>query len=52
VLEIDENVSGLAPLMMHVVIGPMQPPGWEAVRAISLKGIATGNATFEIDASA
>src|SRR6516164_3902265 len=30
---------------MH--IRPMLPPDWEAVRAIYLEGIATGNATFE-----
>jgi phosphinothricin acetyltransferase len=28
-------------------IRPMLPPDWDAVRAIYLEGIATGNATFE-----
>src|SRR5919202_1603651 len=31
-------------------IEPMTPADWEAVRAIYLEGIATGNATFETDA--
>lgn len=35
---------------MGLVIEPMQPEDWQAVRAIYLEGIATGNATFEIDA--
>ena len=28
-------------------IGPLEPADWEAVRAIYLEGISTGNATFE-----
>jgi L-amino acid N-acyltransferase YncA len=35
---------------MDVVVDKMTPKGWEAVRAIYLEGIATGNATFETDA--
>ena len=32
---------------METVIKPMKPEHWEAVRAIYLAGIATGEATFE-----
>jgi L-amino acid N-acyltransferase YncA len=35
---------------MNLTIEPMQPEDWQAVRAIYLEGIATRNATFEIDA--
>ncbi len=35
---------------MDVVVDKMTPKDWEAVRAIYLEGIATGNATFETDA--
>jgi phosphinothricin acetyltransferase len=35
-----------------VSIEAMQPGHWDAVRAIYLEGIATGNATFETDAPA
>ena len=35
---------------MNLIIEPMQPKDWQAVRAIYLEGIATGNATFETDA--
>jgi phosphinothricin acetyltransferase len=28
-------------------IGPLEPADWDAVRAIYLEGISTGNATFE-----
>lgn len=35
---------------MNLIIEPMQPKDWAAVRAIYLEGIATGNATFETDA--
>ena len=31
-------------------IEPMQPADWAQVRAIYVEGIATGNATFEVDA--
>jgi L-amino acid N-acyltransferase YncA len=34
-------------LPLDIVIAPMRPQDWEAVRAIYLEGIATGNATFE-----
>jgi L-amino acid N-acyltransferase YncA len=33
-----------------MVISPMDPADWPAVRAIYLDGIATGHATFETDA--
>jgi phosphinothricin acetyltransferase len=33
-------------------IGAMSPDDWEAVRAIYLEDIATGNATFETEAPA
>ena len=32
---------------MNVVVRPMKPDDWEAVRAIYAAGISTGNATFE-----
>lgn len=35
---------------MAILIEPMQPQDWEAVRAIYLEGIATGDATFETGA--
>jgi phosphinothricin acetyltransferase len=35
---------------MSVVIGEMTAADWEQVRAIYLKGIAWGQATFEVDA--
>lgn len=35
---------------MDFVIEPMRADDWEAVRAIYLEGIATGNATFETSA--
>ena len=37
---------------MDLVITPMRPDDWEAVRTIYLEGIATGHATFEPDAPA
>ena len=36
--------------VVNVAIEEMRPADWEAVRAIYLEGIATGDATFEIDA--
>lgn len=36
--------------LIQGVIEPLQPDDWEAVRAIYLEGIATGDATFEEDA--
>jgi L-amino acid N-acyltransferase YncA len=33
-----------------VTVAPMSPDDWPAVRAIYEEGIATGNATFEVDA--
>ena len=36
--------------MTAPVIAPMTPDDWPQVRAIYLEGIATGNATFEIEA--
>jgi phosphinothricin acetyltransferase len=39
-----------APAAAHWRIDAMQPADWEAVRAIYLQGIATGNATFEQNA--
>jgi L-amino acid N-acyltransferase YncA len=35
---------------MYFVVEQMTPEDWQAVRAIYLEGIATGNATFETDA--
>jgi phosphinothricin acetyltransferase len=35
---------------MAVTIRPMTPSDWDAVRAVYLEGIATGNATFETGA--
>lgn len=35
---------------MELAIEDMTPADWEAVRAIYLEGIATGNATFETEA--
>ena len=35
---------------MEVVIGPLEPSDWEAVRAILVEGILTRNATFETEA--
>ena len=35
---------------VHYTIDKMQTSRWEAVRAIYLEGIATGNATFETEA--
>lgn len=32
---------------MKVLIRPMTPADWDAVRAVYLEGVATGNATFE-----
>src|SRR4051812_12623032 len=46
--------TALAPsaerMMTILAIEPMTADDWEAVRAIYLDGIATGNATFETDA--
>jgi phosphinothricin acetyltransferase len=36
--------------MEDLLVEPMQPADWPAVRAIYLEGIATGNATFETEA--
>jgi len=33
-----------------ILIGALQPADWEAVRAVYLEGIATGEATFETEA--
>jgi phosphinothricin acetyltransferase len=35
---------------MPIIIGPMAPADWPRVRAIYLEGIATGQATFEVEA--
>jgi L-amino acid N-acyltransferase YncA len=35
---------------MDIVVDKMTPQDWQAVHAIYLEGIATGNATFETDA--
>jgi L-amino acid N-acyltransferase YncA len=35
---------------LTLVVGPMRAEDWEPVRAIYLEGIATGNATFEVEA--
>jgi phosphinothricin acetyltransferase len=37
---------------MSVAIGAMNPTDWEQVRAIYLEGIASGQATFEVEAPA
>jgi L-amino acid N-acyltransferase YncA len=34
---------------MDIIVDKMTPKDWQAVRAIYLEGIATGNATFETD---
>ena len=44
------NRHCIAGLAWYMQIRPMLPSDWEAVRAIYLEGIATGNATFETDA--
>lgn len=35
---------------MEIMIDPLRPADWDAVRAIYREGIATGNATFETEA--
>src|SRR5215470_6473353 len=37
---------------MEIVIDPITEADWEHIRAIYLDGIATGQATFEVDAPA
>ena len=46
-----KNIS-VKPHVKRVVIGPMAPDDWEAVRAIYADGIATGQATFETEVPA
>ena len=36
--------------MMNFLLDALRPSDWEQVRSIYLEGIASGNATFEIDA--
>lgn len=36
--------------MIETLIEPMQPGDWPRIREIYLEGIATGHATFEVDA--
>ena len=36
--------------MVNYEIGPLTPADWEQVRAIYLEGIATGQATFKVEA--
>jgi phosphinothricin acetyltransferase len=35
------------PAALDIVIAPMRPEDWDAVRSIYLEGVATGNSTFE-----
>lgn len=43
------NIS-VKPNMVEMLIEPMRSPEWPRVREIYLEGIATGHATFEVEA--
>src|SRR5262245_12352879 len=43
-------VISVKPNMKEASIEPMRPADWSRVREIYLEGIATGHATFEVDA--
>lgn len=49
---IAEPYISVKPNMNEVVIEPMAAADWGAVRAVYLEGIATGQATFEMEAPA